>query len=249
MISLLNEEDQMFLNYHINNNYDFCNKMNKLYFELKELIIDDKSNNKIKLDIKYNNKNYNSSYLNKKRLYNNFNENLLNNFSLVYNNNNKIDEKIISIDFYNNNNISDNCYDFVQDNNQKFKNKKKDYFEMNNNSIELKEDTKELNISKYLKDYNKSFNQKRNKFKSRYIGVTKNKKKWQVYIRFNNKNTYLGTYSSEKTAAKIYDIMSIKKKGTKAKTNFKYSESEIKEICKVNNNINNIYKIAIKKNI
>ena len=81
MISLLNEEDKMFLNYHINNNYDFSYKKKKLYFGLKEFIIDGKSNNKIKLDIKHNNKRYNSSYLNKKR-YNIFN--CFNNLMKIY---------------------------------------------------------------------------------------------------------------------------------------------------------------------
>ena len=81
---------------------------------------------------------------------------------------------------------------------------------------------------------------------SRYKGVSKNKKKFQVYIRYKNKNTYLGSYSSEKTAAKIYDIMLIKKYGIKARTNFKYTRKEINKIFKLNIDINNIYEIMTK---
>ena len=107
----------------------------------------------------------------------------------------------------------------------------------NNNqyTIELKEN------AKYLKIKHESNNiinkKKKNKFKiklSRYKGVSKNKKKWQSYIWFNGKNNYLGTYNSEKIAAKIYDIMAIKKKGNKAKTNFQYNMKQINEISKTN---------------
>ena len=83
---------------------------------------------------------------------------------------------------------------------------------------------------------------------SKYRGVTKNKKKWQVYIWINNRNMYLGSYSNEKIAAKIYDFMAIKKKGTKTKTNFKYNTSQISEIYKIDFDINNIYDVVCKLN-
>ena len=81
---------------------------------------------------------------------------------------------------------------------------------------------------------------------SKYRGVTKNKKKWQAYIWVNNKNMYLGSYINEKIAAKIYDVMAIKNKGTKAKTNFKYNIEQINEINKIDFDINNIYEVVCK---
>jgi hypothetical protein len=39
----------------------------------------------------------------------------------------------------------------------------------------------------------------------------------------NNKKWYKGSYYSEDTAARIYDIFSIKNRGIKARTNFKYN--------------------------
>ena len=79
--------------------------------------------------------------------------------------------------------------------------------------------------------------------------MTKNKKNWQAYIRINNRNTYLGSYKSEKIAAKIYDFMSIKKNGFDAKTNFKYNNRQIKKIFELDSDINNLYKLASKKEI
>lgn len=110
------------------------------------------------------------------------------------------------------------------------------------------------NFYNILKDYNKKEKKKKKIFKvttkiSRYKGVSKNKKKWQVYLRIKNKNTYFGSYSSENTAAKIYDIMLIKKLGSKAKTNFKYDKSKINQILKLNINIDNILEILNNNNI
>ena len=64
----------------------------------------------------------------------------------------------------------------------------------------------------------------------------------------NKINTYLGTYSSEKTAAKIYDIMAIKKNGFKSKTNFKYTNTQIKKISRLDIEIDNIFDIVKKIN-
>ena len=62
----------------------------------------------------------------------------------------------------------------------------------------------------------------------------------------NRKNTYLGSYISETNAAKVYDLMAIKKNGIKAKTNFKYNKKQIKTIFKMNINVNNIFEIVSK---
>ena len=47
----------------------------------------------------------------------------------------------------------------------------------------------------------------------------------------NHENkTYINSYTSEEVAARIYDILSIKKKGIKARTNFSYNNLQIKAI-------------------
>ena len=46
----------------------------------------------------------------------------------------------------------------------------------------------------------------------------------------HNKKSYVGSYSSEEVAARIYDILEIKKRGIKARTNFKYNDFQMKKI-------------------
>ena len=47
----------------------------------------------------------------------------------------------------------------------------------------------------------------------------------------HNKNkNYISSYTSEEVAARIYDILEIKKRGIKAKTNFKYNNLEMEQI-------------------
>ena len=65
---------------------------------------------------------------------------------------------------------------------------------------------------------------------SKFRGVSKNGNKWQVFKMINKKNKYFGTYDSEEIAARVYDIVSLKNKGLKAKTNFKYNISEANKI-------------------
>ena len=65
---------------------------------------------------------------------------------------------------------------------------------------------------------------------SKYRGVSKNGNYWQVLFLNKNKKSYVSSYSSEEVAARIYDILEIKKRGFKAKTNFKYSNLQIKKI-------------------
>ena len=60
----------------------------------------------------------------------------------------------------------------------------------------------------------------------------------------NKKNTYLGYYTSEKYAAKVYDFLAIKKNGFKAKTNFIYDYRQIKKINQSNIDIARILELA-----
>ena len=61
----------------------------------------------------------------------------------------------------------------------------------------------------------------------------------------NKGKSYVGSYSSEEFAAKIYDILAIKLRGIKARTNFKYTYEQIKKIVNLDfdiksKNINDI---------
>lgn len=62
---------------------------------------------------------------------------------------------------------------------------------------------------------------------SKYRGVSRNGNQWQVLIMINKKKKYMGNYSSEVIAAKVYDQIAIKHHGSKAKTNFLYTNDEI----------------------
>ena len=65
---------------------------------------------------------------------------------------------------------------------------------------------------------------------SKYRGVSKNGNQWQVLFMNHNKKSYVSNYSSEEVAARIHDILEIKKRGIKARTNFKYNDFQMKKI-------------------
>ena len=64
-------------------------------------------------------------------------------------------------------------------------------------------------------------------------------------MMINSNKSYIGSYPSEELAARIYDILSLKKRGNKARTNFIYNSKQIKKICEMeinfkSENINDI---------
>lgn len=65
---------------------------------------------------------------------------------------------------------------------------------------------------------------------SKYRGVSKNGKHWQVLIMIKQKKRYIGNFSDEEEAAREYDKIAIQFHGPKAKTNFQYNEDEINSI-------------------
>ena len=166
--------------------------------------------------------------------------------NILYNNDKNI-ENLNQIVFYNNYDNNNYNYNNIL---HLIKRYEKNVNIENNNKdlLVLKDNTKHLNI--YKKSKNIFINKKKIKFRiksSKYRGITKIKKKWQVYILIKGKNTYLGSYSSETIAAKVYDIMAIKNKGNKAITNFKYDSRQINEISNIDININNILYIVYNK--
>ena len=63
-----------------------------------------------------------------------------------------------------------------------------------------------------------------------YRGVSKNGSNWQVIMSSKDNKGYVGMYKTQEIAARIYDIVSIKNKGIKAKTNFEYDLHQIQNI-------------------
>ena len=84
--------------------------------------------------------------------------------------------------------------------------------------------------SKKLKQLNKITFIGKSKRSSKFRGVSKNGNQWQVLLMYKKGKSYVGSYSSEEFAARIYDILAIKLRGVKARTNFKYSYEQIKKI-------------------
>ncbi len=120
-------------------------------------------------------------------------------------------------------------------------NKKNSLNSENNNEIKVLKNNKVVYINSYLlNSYSSLRNIKkldkiafvgRNKRSSQYRGVSKNRYQWQVLMMVKNNKYYIGSYPSEELAARIYDILAIKNRGFKARTNFAYNNNQIKKIC------------------
>lgn len=128
-------------------------------------------------------------------------------------------------------NINNKClFDSNDKNEIKVLKKKKrvyiDRYFLNTNSTSR--DTKKLKKNKFII---------RNKTSSKYRGVSKNGNKWQVLIQINKKQSYIGSYLSEEFAARVYDVLAIKNRGIKAKTNFIYNNIQKNNISKSKINI------------
>jgi len=65
---------------------------------------------------------------------------------------------------------------------------------------------------------------------SKYRGVSKNKKKWQILLSLSSLKQYIGGFLDEEDAAYQYDRKSIMIFGLKAKTNFSYTKNQILRI-------------------
>ena len=69
--------------------------------------------------------------------------------------------------------------------------------------------------------------------RSQYIGVLKNRGKWQVLINEGRIKKYIGTYLSETEAAVVHDFYSIGINGLSAKTNFSYNHSQVMKMIEI----------------
>ena len=123
------------------------------------------------------------------------------------------------------------------------------------NSIKIKKNNKMIYMNKFLikqkiKKNDETFERK--KRSSIYRGVSRNGNSWQVIIYSKYSKGYVGIFKSPEIAARIYDIISIKNKGIKAKTNFQYNIHQIQNICETNidynaENIEEMISYLIKK--
>ena len=88
--------------------------------------------------------------------------------------------------------------------------------------------------SKNLKTVKKVAFIGRTKRNSKYRGVSKNGSQWQVLFMYQKEKTYAGCFPLEEIAARVYDILAIKKRGIKARTNYLYSIEEMQKINEMN---------------
>lgn len=145
----------------------------------------------------------------------------------LINNDSKVNNLSAKLKFFNN---DKNIINFGTSNEIKvFKNKKMVY--INRDLL------KNYPISRNIKKLKKINFVKRNKASSNYRGVSRNGSNWQVLIMVNNKRYYIGSYPCEELAARIYDIHAIKNRGIRAKTNFPYNDTQIKNIFEKKINI------------
>jgi len=118
----------------------------------------------------------------------------------------------------------------------------------NNNEIKVVKNNKVVYVNSYLlkspstsrkiKKLDKVAFISRSKRSSRFRGVSKNGNQWQVLLMHKKGKSYVGNYNSEELAAKIYDILALKYRGIKARTNFKYTHQQIKKIGEIDFDIN-----------
>ena len=161
-------------------------------------------------------------------------------------NNNSIDSTNSQIQYNNTALKKNNFFNVIHPKNQNYKKKiTKKYINQgeNNNEIKVLKNNKVVYVNTYLlNSYSTSKNIKklnkiafigRNKRSSKYRGVSKNGNQWQVLMMLNKNKSYIGSYPSEELAARIYDILAIKNRGIKARTNFIYNSKQLKRICEI----------------
>lgn len=143
------------------------------------------------------------------------------------NNNNILNQNYIPIPSFNKNNISNYNSNFINigKKNNTLLNKKTSRKEEKNTKENLTSNNKNK-IFKIIKIEDREKEDENEKIKkcqyrgSRYRGVSRNGKTWQVLIMANRKKKYIGNLKSEVEAAKIYDEYAMKFHKNKARLNF-----------------------------
>ena len=165
--------------------------------------------------------NQNILFYNLKNQYNQLLQLFLQNSKIINNNFfSFLNERPSSIDIINNINTS----------------KKPDIFLLNKktkrNEIEAKQNTVQnkkgkIFYIKKIKDREKEAKEEKRLKKyiyrgSKYRGVSRNGKTWQVLIMINRNKNYIGNFKSEEEAAKAYDEYAMKYHKNKARLNFSH---------------------------
>ena len=220
------------------------------------------------LDNICSNENMNDNYYITKNFLNYDNADTINRTTINENTSNNIIKKDKINSSYNNNNKNKyfniiNIFksEKVNQNNNNITNKTESVLSTNtenNNEIKVLKNNKVVYVNSYLlnspSNYKKLKKLKKitfigkSKRSSQFRGVSKNGNQWQVLLMYKKSKSYVGSYYSEEIAAKIYDILAIKLRGVKARTNFKYSYEQIKKIGDIDfdNNSKNLEDIITK---
>lgn len=241
----ISENNLNFLSNNINSNNEIIsnnNNINKLNFFGKETNLVNNNNintngvilnafniNNNSIVNKFNGVNENSFNINLS------NDNFINNNGNFMPNNSFLNNINKSIYNQNNNNLKDLKEKPNKDAESSLLNNNE-----NNNEVKVLKNHKAVYVNSYLlnspssskklKKLNKIAFIGKSKRSSRYRGVSRNGNQWQVLIMLKRGKSYVGSYTSEEFAARIYDILAIKYRGIKARTNFKYSSEQIKTI-------------------
>ena len=256
-------EKQLYLEERVKNIFNGKNRINnfklniKSINEINSLLFNEKIiNNNINFDSNLsnininNNENINENFVDIYK--NNINRNTNNEYKDVFNcinkNINNINNNFKNSSINKSTNIKSDNIAIKEDNSKKNKKKliasKISLNEENNNEVKVLKNNKVVYInthllnsdstSKNIKPLTKITFIRKNKRSSRYRGVSKNGNQWQVLFMFNKSKNYIGSYNSEEYAARIYDILVLKYRGVKARTNFIYNHEQIQMIKDMN---------------
>ena len=112
-------------------------------------------------------------------------------------------------------NINNNNYDNINNKENK---------DINERNKRLEKKDKKENIKKVTDRKKEEFEEKKLKKYiyrgSKYRGVSRNGKTWQVLIMINRNKNYIGNFKTEDEAAKAYDEYAMKFHKNKARLNF-----------------------------
>ena len=241
----LNQFQFAFYSQFINNPYSYCNHFRQLELNnylSQNLVLKDKETNLEKPFINNNIYNVYDNHINfnhyiKESIinYNNYNIDN-NNVNIKYNitNSGCLQDKTI--------NKKKIFFKVIHENERRKKRVIKKYIKHNekNNEIKVLKNNKVVYVNtsllnsystaKNIKQFHKIIFIGRKKRSSKYRGVNKNCNYWQVLMMLNKKKQYIGIDPTEELAARIYDILALKYRNYRAKTNFAYTSIQIKNI-------------------
>ena len=229
----------------INSQFSFFDEKRGLNLEINENCNQNESNLEINNNIISNDLNLTNNSINNSHFFEKKNKNEYNNI-MNCNTNSNINDIVYS-DLDGNNSNNNNKTNFFNIFNTGLKTKSNDnndnsllLNESDNNEIKVLKNNKVVYVNNYLlnsystakkiKKFNKIAFVGRSKRSSKFRGVSRNGNQWQVLIMLKRGKSYVGSYNSEELAARIYDILALKYRGVKARTNFKYTSKQINKI-------------------